>query len=163
MMVKKRWFLMVNLLSIVTNLTVNIQMRRLLNLFVGIFLASSLFACSNNNESSFYKDSDGLVQLEGIILNIPENSNLELALFALNNDNRPEKLIVSEHYKGIGNAFKFQIKFNLAKAEPFSALELRGRVMQSGKLVGYLIPWYKKRLTKQDLKGIILELASTDA
>lgn len=140
-------------------------MRKLLNLLLCIFFAITLFACSNNNESSFYKESDGTVQLEGVILNIPENSDLEVVLLALNNDNRPEKLIVSEHYKGIGNAFKFQIKLNLLKAEPFAALELRGRVTQSGKLVGYLIPWYKKQLTKQDLKGIILELssASTDA
>lgn len=136
-------------------------MKILLNLFVVFLLSISLFACSNKSESTSYVDSYGQVQLDGIVLNVPENSNLELVLFALNNDNRPEKLIVSEHYKGIGNAFKFQIKFDMATAVPFSALELRGRVTQSGKLIGYLNPWYKKKLTQQDLKGIILELAST--
>lgn len=139
-------------------------MKILLKAFVTLFVITSLLSCSSHDDqTAFYSDSNGQVRLEGIVLNIPAHSNLELALFALDNNNRPEKLIASEHFKNVTNTVIFQIKFDMAKAKPFSALELRGRVTQSGKLVGYLTPWRKTQLTQQDLKSIILELVNTKA
>lgn len=123
-----------------------------------LLLGSLLLSCTRDDENAFYRGKTGHLQLEGVVLNVPNKSNLELALFALDSDNKPKQLLATEHYKSNGNALTFQVNFKLDKELSFHALELRGRVTQAGKLVGYLTPWHKQQLTQQDLKGIILEL-----
>lgn len=128
-----------------------------------IWLSSSLLltACLSSgtkqaNESYVPKQAS----LEGIILNTPDKANVELALLALDEQNRPKELLAVERYKGNGNTLSFHLNFDINKARQFKAVELRGRVSQTGKLLGYLSPWHKEQVNDNDLKGIILEFAN---
>ncbi|MFD1259910.1 hypothetical protein [Entomomonas asaccharolytica] len=134
-------------------------MKKFYTIALLLLLGCVLLACTRDNENTFYKGKTGQLQLQGVVLNVPNKSNLQLALFALDSDNKPKQLLATEQYKGNGNALAFQLNFYLDPALSFNALELRGRVTQAKKLIGYVTPWHKQQLTSQDLKGIILELA----
>lgn len=133
-------------------------MKKTYKITLLLLLASLLLSCTHNSENAFNSAKTGQLQLVGVVLNVPNNSHLELALFALDENNKPKQLLATEHYTVKGNALAFQINCYLTQELSANAIELRGRVSQSGKLLGYLTPWHKQRLTEQDLKGIILEL-----
>jgi len=100
------------------------------------------------------------VSLEGIVLNVPNNANLELALLALDEQNKPQELLAVERYKGNGKVQSVQLTFDINKAKQLKAVELRGRVSQAGVLKGYLSPWHKEEINSKELTGIILEFAN---
>lgn len=134
-------------------------MKKIYQITLALLLLSLLSACKHSaDKPSFYQGQASLLQLEGVVLNVPAKSELELALFALDSENKPVQLLAAESYKGTGNALTFKMAFQPDKQIAIHAIELRGRVTQANRLVGYLAPWHKKQLTDQDLKGIILEL-----
>lgn len=141
-------------------------MKKCYRIILSLIILSLFTACKHSADTpSFYQGQATLLQLEGIVLNVPTNSELELALFALDKQNKPIQLLAVESYQGNGNALTFNMAFQPHQTTNKSAIhaiihaiELRGRVTQAGRLVGHLAPWYKQQLTDQDLKGIILEL-----
>lgn len=137
-------------------------MKKCYEIILPLIILSLFTACKHSAYTpAFYQGQATLLQLEGIVLNVPANSELELALFALDKQNKPIQLLAVESYQGNGNALTFNMAFQphqTTNKSAIHAIELRGRVTQAGRLVGYLAPWYKQQLTDQDLKGIILEL-----
>lgn len=126
-------------------------------LISSLLLTACLYSGTKQTRETY---SPKPVSLEGIVLNVPNKANIELALLALDEQNRPTELLAVERYKSNGNPVSFQLGFDMSKARQFKAVELRGRVSQAGKLLGYLSPWHKESLTDDDLKGTILEFAN---
>lgn len=125
-------------------------------LLCGILLTACLHNKPHHTDLSVVKE----VRLEGIVINIPDKANLELALLALDEQNRPRELLAVERYKATGNTFSFSLSFDLNKAKQFKSIELRGRVSQTGSLIGYLSTWHKEQPFQKELKDIILEFAN---
>lgn len=129
--------------------------------FILLLSLVTLLSCKNNDEAdtstaSYAGENFKKYQLEGTVLNIPNNKKLELMLFSIDGQDRPRRLLVSKRYNSNGNVISFQLPFELNQSESFKHLELRGRVIENGKPVEFLTPW--KGITKDNLKGVVLKL-----
>lgn len=123
-----------------------------------LLILVGLFSCKSNNKGTSIDDKTRveMYQIEGIVLNIPSNKKVDLMLFSIDDQNKPQELLASKQYKGNGNAISFQLPFKLTSTNSFKRLEIRGRVIESGHATRFLTPW--RKITKENLKGVILEL-----
>lgn len=113
----------------------------------------------SQKDNTVIKHKVKLTDMNGLVLNVPKGAELELALLALDEKNSPKELLAVERFQGKGDTLSFQLNFDINRVKQFKAVELRGRVSQNKQLIGYVSPWHKKQLQKQDLNGIILEFA----
>lgn len=132
----------------------------ILKIIVWILCGVLLTACLHTETKQTDRYIINEVRVEGIVLNVPDKASLELALLALDEQNRPRELLAVERFKGTGGILSFNLPFDINKAKQFKSIELRGRVSYAGKLKGYLSTWHKQHLYQKDFKGIILEFAN---
>ncbi|MGY4490889.1 YbaY family lipoprotein [Pseudomonas sp. TE3610] len=77
-------------------------------------------------------------ELTGTVLGAPANAEVELALLAVDERSRPQKLLASTKLIGTGKALPFQLRFNPEAFPQGLRVELRGRASQSGQLILHL-------------------------
>jgi len=78
-------------------------------------------------------------ELTGTLLGAPTGAEVELALLAVDDRGRPQKLLASSKQTGTNKPLPFQLRFD-PQAFPAQGLhvELRGRASQSGQLILHL-------------------------
>lgn len=76
-----------------------------------------------------------LRELTGRLHGAPANSEVELALLLVDDNERPRDLVAVAQLDGTGQPLPFNLRFAPRGDEPDVHLELRGRVSQSGRLI----------------------------
>ena len=110
-------------------------------------LASLLLACASETPPTALQTatlqpkaapsgvSANLPTISGTLLDVPANSEVELALLTVNERGLPQKLLSNIQLQGTGAPLPFRLNFNPASPLQGNHLELRGRVHQSGQLL----------------------------
>lgn len=81
-----------------------------------------------------------LRELRGSLLTPPVGSDVELALLAVDERDRPQRLLASQALAGTGNALPFRLRFDPQQFPGGARIELRARISQSGRLILRLPP-----------------------
>jgi len=77
-------------------------------------------------------------ELTGTLLGAPAGAEVELALLAVDERGRPQKLLASSKQTGTSKPLPFQLRFNPEAFPSNLRVELRGRASQSGILILHL-------------------------
>lgn len=76
--------------------------------------------------------------LQGTLLGVPANADVELALLQVDAQGRPQRLLSSLKLRGSGAPLPFRLEFNHLVFPAGQTVELRGRASQSGRLIRHL-------------------------
>ncbi|MGE8500306.1 MAG: YbaY family lipoprotein [Pseudomonas sp.] len=79
-----------------------------------------------------------LHELQGTLLGVPANADVELALLQVDAQGRPQRLLSSLKLRGSGEPLPFRLGFNPTAFPADQKVELRGRASQSGRLILHL-------------------------
>ncbi|MES2817941.1 MAG: YbaY family lipoprotein [Pseudomonadota bacterium] len=100
-----------------------------------------------------------LRELRGLLLGVPADTTVELALLLVDGKDHPGRLLTSATLQGDGAPLAFRLNFNPEVFPQNGQVELRGRVTQSGVLILRLPPIAIHTPTSQDLGERRLERA----
>ncbi len=81
-----------------------------------------------------------LRELSGRLLGVPAGADVELALLRVDGRGLPQSTLGSTQLRGDGKPLAFQLRFDPTGFTQGARIELRGRVLQAGRLILSLPP-----------------------
>ena len=98
-------------------------------------------------------------ELSGNLLGVPDATDVELALLAVDEQGRPQTLLGNIQLRGTAASLPFRLPFNPESFAKHPRVELHGRVHRAGRLILRLPPQSIRRAESQALGDLRLEAA----
>lgn len=98
-------------------------------------------------------------ELSGNLLGVPDATDVELALLAVDEQGRPQTLLGNIQLRGTAASLPFRLPFNPESFAKHPRVELHGRVHRAGRLILRLPPQSIRRAESQALGDLRLEPA----
>jgi uncharacterized lipoprotein YbaY len=98
-------------------------------------------------------------ELSGNLLGVPDATDVELALLAVDEQGRPQTLLGNIQLRGTAASLPFRLPFNPESFAKHPRVELHGRVHRAGRLILRLPPQSIRQAESQALGDLRLEPA----